>query len=242
MLRLVFTLVVCAAFFGPAPTARSAPIHNFNDAVFAAYGYYREALFYLRTGNAQVASFELEEMTVRWKAIVKRFADSPPDVFAADPAWRETILDIDKRAAGGLEAALKNDAKAARTLLIPVRKMLSDLRRRNGIFNFSDYVDNANAAFEKLWKYRHNPPNFESLEQVDELRRTLAITVYWFEMCRDNAPAAIREKPEFKRLIETSLFSFTRIWGAIANKREDILISVLRGLRSSDKMLFLRFG
>jgi hypothetical protein len=61
-------------------------------------------------------------------------------------------------------------------------------------------------------------------------------------MCRDNAPAAIREKPEFKRLIKTSLFSFTHIWGAIANKREDILISVLRGLRSSDKMLFLRFG
>jgi hypothetical protein len=120
MPRLIFTIVLCVAFLGPIPTARSAPIHDFNDAVFAAYGHYREALFYLRTGNAQVASFELEELTARWKAIVERFADSPPDVFSADPAWRDTLLDIDNRAAGGLEVALNDDAKAASKLLTPV--------------------------------------------------------------------------------------------------------------------------
>jgi len=242
MLRLIFTFFVCAAFFGTAPTAKSATIHEFNDAVYDAYGYYRQALFYLRTGNPQVASIELEELTAHWKAIVERFADSPPDVYSADPKWRNTILDIDKRTAGGLKAALNNEAKAARKLLLPVRTMLSDLRRRNGVINFSDYVDKANAAFNELWKFRHNPPDFESQDQVDKLRRVLSITNYWIERCRDNASANIQDKPEFKRLIQTSLHAFNRIWGAIAEKKADIIISVLRGQRSTDRLLFLHFG
>lgn len=242
MHKYILTLVACVAFLGPAPAARSAPIHDFNKAVFAAYGHYREAMFYLRTGNAQVASFELEELTVRWRAVVTRFAASPPDVYSDDPAWRDTLLDIEKRVAGGLDAAIGNDIKTARKHLGPIRKSLSDLRRRNGVINFSDYVDKANAAFEKLFEFRRNPPDFESLEQLDKLRRITAITAYWYETSRDNAPPAIRDNPEFKRLMETSLYSLSRIWAAIANKKKANLISILRGLHSSDRMLFLRFG
>lgn len=242
MLKLIFSLVVCAVFLGPAPSARSAPIHDFSNAVFTAYGHYREALFYLGNGNAQVAAFELEEMTARWKAIVEKFAESPPGVFSADPTWRQTLLDIDTKVAASLEAAINNDTKAAEKLLDPVRRTLSELRRRNGVFNFSDYVDNANAAFDELWKYRRNPPDFGSREQVDQLRRDLAVTTYLYELCRDNAPAAIRDNPEFKRLMEASLQALNRIWGVAADKKVDILISILRGQHSANRILFLRFG
>ncbi|MDA1090132.1 MAG: hypothetical protein O3A85_07460 [Proteobacteria bacterium] len=242
MLRLIFTLVLCAAFLGPAPKARSAPIHDFNNAVFTAYGHYREALFYLQTGNAQVASFELEEMAVRWRAIVERFAKSPPGVFSADPTWQETLMDIEKRTAAGLETAINNDAEAAKKHLGPIRKILSELRHRNGVINFSDYVDKANAAFDELFEFRRNPPDFNSLEQLNKLRRIVAITTHFYELSQDNAPTAIRNNPEFKRLMETSLYSLNRIWVAIDEKREDLLISTLRGLSSSNRILFLRFG
>ncbi len=42
--------------------------------------------------------------------------------------------------------------------------------------------------------------------------------------------------------MEDSIYALSRIWVAIAKKAEPILISLLRGLSSSDKMLFLRFG
>jgi len=242
MLRLIFPLIVCAAFLGPAPAAHSAPIHDFNAAVFKAYGHYREALFYLRGGNVQVASFELEEMTTQWKLIVGKFADTPPDVFSADPAWRQVLLDIDKSAVSSLEAAINNDAKEARKLLAPVRGMLSALRRRNGVINFSDYVDQANAAFDKLWVYRSNPPDVDSPKQIDQLRRIVAVTAHLYEMVQDNAPTAVRDNPEFKRLMGTSLDAFRKMRGAITARKVDALISILRGQSSSNRMLFLRFG
>jgi hypothetical protein len=120
--------------------------------------------------------------------------------------------------------------------------MLSALRRRNGVFVYSDTVDKANAAFINLNKFRYNPPDFNVVEEVDQLRQSLATTVYWYKQCVKNAPAALIKNPEFRRLMDDSLYSLSRVWIAIANKKEPNLISILRGLSSSDQMLFLRFG
>ncbi|NQV82544.1 MAG: hypothetical protein HQ494_01875 [Rhodospirillales bacterium] len=236
---------VCAILFfttASPPAARSAPVHEFNEAVAAAYGFYREAFFLLRAGNAQVASLELEEMAEHWGVIVKRFADSPPDIFSTDSAWKKTLAEINERIAQGLEAAIAGNAKAASKALEPIRKMLSDLRRRNGAVIFSDYVDRANAAFAKLYEFRKNPPDFDAVEQVDQLRQITAVTAYWYEQVRENAPKATAHDPEFKRLMDDSLHSLSRIWVAIASKKEANLISILRGLHSSDRILFFRFG
>ncbi|MBC8338319.1 MAG: hypothetical protein ISR51_06000 [Rhodospirillales bacterium] len=242
MRSLFIACVLFIAFHAFTPPAFGAPVHEFNKAVATAYGFYREAVFLLRAGNAQVASLELEEMADQWKDIAERFGTKPPDTFSDDVSFKKTLDDIGKRISKGLKAAIKGDAKAARKALAPIRNTLADLRRRNGVFVYSDYVDKANAAFRKLYKFRHNPPDFEVVEEVDQLRQILAITVYWYEQCADNAPEEVRKNPEFKRLMEDSLHSLSRIWVAIANKASPNLISLLRGLSSSDRMLFLRFG
>ncbi|MBL4691373.1 MAG: hypothetical protein JKY68_07950 [Rhodospirillales bacterium] len=242
MRKLLIVCTILTFALASAPAARSAPVHDFNEDVAAAYGFYREAFFLLRADNVQVASIELEEMADRWTAIVKRFGVTPPDVYSADPAWKKTLESIDEMVALGLQAAIENDAKAATKALEPIRKTLSDLRRRNGVVIYSDYVDAANAAFKKLYKFRYTPPDFDVVEQVDQLRQITAITAYWYEQCLDNTPKALAQDPEFKRLMEDSLYSLTRIWVAIANKAAPNLISILRGLSLSNRMLFLRFG
>ena len=181
-------------------------------------------------------------MADQWDGIIKRFGAKPPSVYSNDPAWNKTLVEIKDRISRGLDAAIKGKAKAARKALGPIRKMLSDLRRRNGQINFSDYVDKANAAFKELFKFRYTPPDFNVVEQVDQLRQITAITEYWYEQCLDNAPEALRKDPEFKRLMDDSLYSLSRIWVAIAVKKEANLISILRGLNSSDRILFFRFG
>lgn len=242
MRKLMIAGAIFAFSLTSAPTARSAPVHDFNEAVTIAYGFYREAFFLLRTGNPQVASLELDEMAVRWATIISRFGPTPPDMYSADPTWKKTLEAINKKITRGLAETIEGDDKAAIETLGPIRKILSDLRRRNGVFMYSDYVDKANEAFRKLYKFRYNPPDFNRVEEVDQLRQILAITVYWYEQCQENAPKVIRENPEFQRLMEDSLYTLSRIWVAIANKAEPNLISLLRGLSSSDKMLFLRFG
>ncbi|NQU60764.1 MAG: hypothetical protein HQ512_06510 [Rhodospirillales bacterium] len=242
MRKKFFAICVLFLFSIFTPPAQGADIHDFNEGVSEAYKAYREAMFYLRTGNPAVASFELEKLDERWKAVVKRFADKSPDVFSRDPAWRKTLLKISERTTKGLQAAIDGDAKAANKHLKPIRKILSDLRRRNGVSNFSDCIDQANAAFNKLNKYRKNPPDFGSEKELDTLRQKLSVTIFWYERCWDTAPPAIGANPEFKRLMKTSLYSLSRIWVAIASKDKKILTSNLAGLSSSDKILYLRFG
>lgn len=239
LILAVVTLLVASIYI---PSAQGADIHDFNEGVSEANKAYREAMFYLRTGNPAVASFEVEKFDERWKAVVKRFADNSPDVFSKDPSWRKTLQKISEKTSMGLKAAIDGDAKAAKKHLKPIRKILSDLRRRNGIFIFSDCIDQANAAFNKLDKYRRKPPDFDSAKELDPLRQKLSITIFWYKRCRDTAPPAIAANPEFKRLIKTSLKSLSRIWVAIAKKDKKILTSNLAGISSSDKILYLRFG
>lgn len=220
----------------------AAPVHDFNEAMAGAYGHYRAAAFYLRTENPAVASVELRQMAARWKAIQERFGKSPPGIYSRDRQWQSTLEKISQRTADGLKAASGGDAKAARKHIGPIRKMLSQLRRRNGVVTYSDCVDQANLSFKRLFRFRHNPPGFEPSEPLDALRRQTAVTQHWYEKCRKQAPKAFRDNPEFIRLMDRSLYSLSRIWVAIREKNELNLINILRGLHSSDQLLFLKFG
>jgi len=224
------------------PIARSAPIHDFNEISAVAYGYYREAFFLLKTGNPQVASIELEKMSIKWKYIIKKFGLMPPSIYSKDQQWRTTLEAINTSIDQGLKMTMKGDTKLAINTLRPVRKMLSELRKRNGVYIYSDTINQANAAFKRLKKFRYNPPNFNVVEEVDQLRQSLATTIFWYKQCSKNAPDSIRKNPEFNRLIDESLYLLSRVWVAISNKKEANLVSILRGLSSSDQMLFLRFG
>ncbi|MDP6706200.1 MAG: hypothetical protein QF893_07655 [Alphaproteobacteria bacterium] len=222
--------------------AAAGQVSEFHTVVAEASGHYRQAGFYLRTGNTMVAAFELAQMREKWGALVDRFGKAPPDPYAQDAAWRETLDNVGGRIERSLAAVEAGDAAVAKTELAPVRSILGKLRRRNGVFLFSDCVDQANAAFRQLFQFRHAPPDFERWQEVDKLRRALAVTSHWYERCRDEAPVAYAQDPQFERLMRTSLDSLSRIWAAIEGKDARRLISILRELGSSDRLLYLRFG
>lgn len=229
------------ALFAPG-VVWAGELVDFNTAVASAYAHYRSAVFYLRTGNPPVASLELEDMAEKWGALEKRFAATPPDAFADDPAWRETISDIRTRIDAAVTATIAGDAKAGQAALAPVRGALAALRSRNGVRVFSDCIDEANAAANKIWAFRHNPPDFDNHEQLDRLRANTALVTYLYERCRDEAPAAIRDNATFKRIIAGALHSMSRMWVAINDKNKTAVVNILREFRSFDKLLYLEFG
>lgn len=230
-------LVLCAG--GPV---RAGAVDDFHDAVAGATAHYREAMFYLRTGNGEIALFEMDRMAAKWQAIEQRFAAAPPDIYANDEAWRDTLAAVGDAIEAGLAAAESGDMEAASARLAPVRGELSRLRQRNGVFLFTDCVERANAAFERLLVYRHEPPDFADVDALDGLRRAVASTAYWYGVCHDTAPAIIKDDAQFQRIMESALYSVGRIWHAIDKQDELLLISILGGLKSSDGLLYLLFG
>lgn len=215
---------------------------NFHGALAQAYPHYREALFYLRTGNAAVAEVELEQWSSKWEGISEQFLNVPPDVYSDDPAWAATLTQIGTVSRDGLSLARSEKLPLALKTLEPIRKSLSNLRQTSHVIIFSDYVDQANQMFENLFQFRHNPPAFDNEDQLNAFRRAVSFTTYAYQQVVDRAPGVYGDDPEFQRLMKQSLYSLGRLWVAIAEKNQLNLINILREMRSSDRMLFLRFG
>ena len=242
MFRTLSVLLLVTLIGLNSPASKAAPVHDFHDAVADANASYREASFYLRTGNPMVAAFGLQDMNDKWSTIIKQFAKSPPGIYAADTSWETSLIEIGKHIQDGIAATDAGDLKGAQQNIAPVRKILSDLRARNGVFLFSDRVDRANAAMEAIWSFRHNPPDFSKPDEVNDLRQKTTLMTYWYERCRDTATPQVKNDPQFKRLVDKTLYSLGRMWVAIGEKNQLSVINILREMRSSDRLLYLHFG
>jgi hypothetical protein len=242
MRKYVLSAAVALALAGPAATSAASDLADFNRAAAAAYGHYRAAASYLPTGNAALAAVELEAAEGKWREVTARFAQSPPDAFADDPAWAATLTRIGKRFHEALAAIDEGELKAARETLAPVRGELGALRRRNNVVVFSDRVDAVTVAMDRLWRFRLDPPDLGSAAALRDLMSGTAVLEYQLRRCREAAPAELRGDQDFVRFLDSAAEGVERLWRAIDNKDQELLINTLRELRSFERLFFLRFG
>lgn len=235
------TLTFLIGLSTPA-TGQTNNLDDFQLASADAYTHYRQAMFYLRTENPDVAVFELSYMATKWDDLMTRFLDNPPEAYASDPDWREILLSVSTVIGKTIEATERRDVKEARTILKPIRYELAELRRRNGVVVFSDCVDEMNAAFDALYVYRNAPPDFSDPVQVDALRQASVAARDSYAKCRSTAPENIKSDGTFTRLMDDAIKSLDRIGEAIPVGNMERIISILRELRSADQMIFLQFG
>ncbi|MCW9032768.1 MAG: hypothetical protein OQJ97_01015 [Rhodospirillales bacterium] len=221
---------------------RAAEVHDFHRSLADAYTHYRAATFYLRTGNPAVASFELMDLQTKWQALNKRFKQNPPAIYSRDGTWGPSMQEIELRIDQGVKATENGDLEAAKKKLVPIRQLLSDLRRRNNVSTFSDIVDKANHSFDSLFYYRHNEPDLNKPEQVEDVQRRLSLAAYWYQQCLELAPKKAKNDLLFDRLISTSLESYSKAWVALREKDTRRFINILREISASNRMLYLKFG
>lgn len=224
-----------------APAAGQTTAEDFADAVARAYDPYREAVHYLETGNAGLAALALDRAAAEWRRIQAAFADAPPGAYANDLQWKPTLIYIGDALDTGLKAADAGDAKAALAALAGVRRELAELRQRSGQRVHSDCIDAMNAAMDRLWAFRAEPPGRTRPGSVAAFKAAVNETQTWYLRCRDEAPARIAANAEFKRLFAGALAALARLDTA-ATGPADRIISILRELRSYDKLIWLRFG
>jgi hypothetical protein len=222
--------------------ARASELGAFNDAFADAWGHYRQAVFYGRSGNVAVAALELDDFVTQWSALAARFGDDPPDAFVDDKAWKETLKSIGAIARQGLEELDVGDIEAARQTLAPVRGIAGDLRRRNGVTVYSDVVDELSAAMDMLARYRREMKDLGESEAVATVTRQAAVVAYLFDKCDARASAAVRDDPEFRRLIDGARESMDKLWASLETGDIRLYRIGIGELRSYERILFLRFG
>jgi len=238
-------LLALACFVGGLLTGSLAAPANggdFQSVLADAYTHYREAVFYSRSDNTPVAALALDEFVVKWGVVVEHFADSPPPEFAGDALWGETLRDILARAESGLESLDADDPKVAREAIGPIRGMLGELRRRNGVVTWSDLVDELSAAMDVLARYRRDVKDLDDAGTVAKVREQAAIVAALFERCSKEAAPKIAGEPEFIRLIEGASESMGRLLTSLETRSLRLYRIGIGELRSYERIMYMRFG
>jgi len=240
MLRLFATFFV--VIFLAAGPARADTEGAFHAKINEAYAGYRAATSYLRTGNPGLASLEIAGALDTWREVMVTYGDNPPPAYAKDAQLADTLSAIGKRLETALGAAESGDAEQATESLTPVRDMIYDLRKRNGVRLYADCITELNRAVEPLYKHRHKAPDLGNPAVRRQLVSESETYAALLKDCRGMAPAAYTGDAEFIRLFDGTRNSIQSMFPAIDSGDPNRVINVLRELRSFDRIIYFRFG
>lgn len=234
---------LCAGMAGVATASEMAGgLADFNAAVETVSSNNRVAIGYLRTGNTDLASIEIDRLRDAWRKLAARFAGHPPDAFAGNPLYPKLFTAVDARLVGADMMLNSGRPQVARQSLIAIREDLHKLRQVSGIVVLADCVGDASKAAAALMVYNKRDLDWSKPETRYAIAGKAAVYAHELARCDAMASEAVRKDPEFRRLIDGAQTSLARIPEAIATRDVGLLRRVLIELRSIDNLLSFRYG
>jgi hypothetical protein len=230
------------ALLAASRSARADDLSDFNAAVESASAHNRVAIGYLRTGNVDLASLEIDRLRDAWGKLTEHFSGKRPSAFADNTLYSKLFTSVSARLVGADIMLKAGRLDAARNALDAVRGDLYDLRKQSGIVVLADCVRDANTMMDVLMVYNDRALDWDS----SEIRAGVATKAsnYGAQLtrCDGIASEAVRSAPEFRRLVDGAKASLTLIPKAIDTRDTDLLHRLLIELRSFDNLLAFRYG
>ncbi|MGB8894015.1 MAG: hypothetical protein WA322_21105 [Pseudolabrys sp.] len=223
-------------------SARADDLADFNAAVEAASAHNRVAIGYLRTGNIDLASLEIDRLRDAWDRFTERFSGKRPDAFANNPLYGKLFTGVSARLVGADLMLRTGRLDAARDSLNAIRGDLYNLRKASGVVVLADCVRDANMTMDALMVYNDRALNWDDSEIRSGVVKKASSYGAELDRCDGIANKAVRMAPEFRRLVDGAKASLALIPKAIAARDSDLLHRVLIELRSFDNLLSFRFG
>ncbi len=234
--------VACLVLVLCCSVARADDLAEFNAAVEAVSAHNRVAIGYLRTGNADLASLEIDRLRDSWSRFSERFSGKRPTVFDGNELYGKLFTVMNARLVGADIMLKTGRLDSARDALNSVRGDLYDLRKASGVVVLADCVRDANATMDALMVYNDRTLNWDNSEIRSGLVRNSTGYGALLDRCDAIASATVREAPEFRRLVDGAKASLLLIPKAIETRDADLLHRVLIELRSFDNLLAFRYG
>ena len=238
----IIALSLLAWFAGTGGPAAAGELAAFNTAVEAAEAHNRVAIGYLRTGNSDLASLEIDKLRKAWDALTARFAGKRPDAFDGNPLYGIMLTDISTRLVTADLMFKSGRPEVVRQALEAVRNDLYRLRKSAGIVVLADCIRDSNNAMVALLAYNKRELDWSKPETGISIASKAAIYGYVLDRCNEIASAKVRKDPEFRRLIDGAKTSLAHIPQAVATHNTGLVHRVLIELRAIDNLLSFRFG
>jgi hypothetical protein len=241
-MRSCLVRAACLALALMAGPALAGELADFNAAVEAVESHNRVAIGYLRTGNVDLASIEIDRLRDSWRTLQQRFAGKRPDAFDGVALYGMLWTGVDASLVAADLMLKAGRPDNARQSLDAIRGDLYELRKAAGIVVLADCVRDANTVMDALMIYNNGAPDWIKPETRFGIASKAAIYSYVLDRCDSVADTATRKIPEFRRLIEGAKAGLALIPKAIATRDADLLHRILIELRSFDNLLAFRFG
>jgi hypothetical protein len=235
-------ILVLALSAGATAPAMAGDLADFNAAVEAAEARNRVAIGYLRTGNGDLASVELDRLRAAWRDLTTRFAGKPPDIFDGNALYGIVLTDISARLVTADLMFKSGRLDVARQALQAVRGDLYRLRKSAGIVVLADCIRDSHEALAAFMDYNKRKLDWSKPDVPFNIAGRSAVYGYVLNRCDGIAKPAVRKDPNFRRLVDEAKQALTLVPKAVATHDAPLLHRVLIQLRSLDNLLAFRFG
>ena len=236
LVRLVSLAFLVVAL--PAVPVRADDLADFNAAVEQAAAHNRVAIGYLRTGNVDLASVELDRLRQAFEQVTAR---KRPAVFDAK-LYVKTMTDVAMRLVTADMLLNSGRADPARQSLLGVRDDFYDLRKSAHVAVLADCVRDAGDAMDALMVYNNRDLDFAKPGVAADLAARTDTSGKTLARCDGMADPEVRKEGEFRRLIDGAKASLAQMPKAIATHDANLVHRLLIELRSFDNLLAFRFG
>jgi predicted S18 family serine protease len=226
-------LVLGIVFHLMASTAIAGPYRDAEDGITNAYAEYRKALFQTNQNNKAATEAALSAFRLKWQALAIDWKKAAPPQYADDPQFLEVIEKVSTLANDAASQAAENNLAKSHDTLEGIRDLLGELRRRNGIINFSDRMNSYHAHMEHILEH-----NYSSLAQLSEDAAALAFLA---ADIKKNRPKGVDNLvfDEVMKEIDTSIDTLRK---AARSGDADAIEKARKGLKSPYSRMFIRFG
>jgi hypothetical protein len=240
--RLARAACLVLALLSGAAVAKADDLADFNTAVEAAATHNRVAIGYLRTGNVDLASLEIDRMRAAWSKLVERFSGHRPAAFDGNVLYAKTLVGISARLVGADLLLKSGRLDGARQSLDAIRGDLYALRQSAHVVVLADCIRDSNKAAAAFMA--HDKPELDwSKPGIGRaIAEKAAAYASVLDRCDAVASETVRKAPEFRRLIDDAKNEIAKVPQAVKNRDASQLHRIVGSLRAIDNLLAFRFG
>jgi hypothetical protein len=210
------------------------------DAMQAAYGPYRAALFKTNAKAQADSEQAVTDARAQFRALGERYSDKPAVPYDRDLEFAATLKKVDQvLAKADAEIKARNLAQGHETLE-EVRDLLGELRRRNGVVVFSDHMNAYHEEMEHV--FNDGAATLAKPGGLLALAGQAAVLDYLAKRLKSEAPAALARDAEFTSLVGAVQASVNALRAAIERQDEAAVREAIAKIKSPYGRLFIKFG
>jgi hypothetical protein len=207
---------------------------EFNALMEKANSNYVKALVSTSKGDYNASSTALSELLTDLTAVSDEYVENPPDVYAGDEKWPETLdgalaIVVDSR-----EKLLENNITASHTALEPMRDLFLELHRRNGIDLMGDRLTEFHTEMETAIEEADNNNTTAVAALIPELN------VMWESVSIAEPPKSADEN--YKASLQAVETKITELENAANQNDTEETKTVAEELRQAFAQVFAKYG